>query len=125
MWVTRRRSGSRAAWVPFGVAELIWREFGRWREGLLHALDGGLWLHRFTLRGERWAHLVSADRASLLRAGRRLGLEARWLQYRPLKHPETGGRIEAWHWDLRGVYLERALSLAAPKVPARRSWRSR
>ncbi len=31
-----------------------------------------------------------------------------WLQYKPLKHPSTGERVEAWHWDLRGPYLDRA-----------------
>lgn len=98
---------------------VTWREFGRWRHGLVHALDGGLWLHRFELRGEPWAHLVSADREALLAAGSALGLEAEWLQHRPVKHPETGERVEAWHWDLKGRHLERALALAAPKVPAR------
>lgn len=94
-----------------------WRQFGLWREGVLHALDGGLWLHPFVLRGERWAHLVSADREALVHAGERLDMHARWLQYRPLKHPETGLRVPAWHWDLRGPRLERALELAAPRVP--------
>lgn len=95
---------------------LIWREFRWWHDGLRHALDGGLWLHRFELRGEPWAHLVSADREVLLAAGKRLNLKEEWLQYRPLKHPETGTRIAAWHWDLRGAHLDRALQLAAPKV---------
>lgn len=94
-----------------------WREFGHWRAGLIHALEGGIWLHRFTLQGEPWAHLVSADRDRLLAAGRRLGLPARWLQYRPLKDPRSGDRVEAWHWDLRREPLRRALALAAPRVP--------
>lgn len=97
---------------------VTWREFGRWRHGLIHALDGGLWLHRFELEGEPWAHLVSSDRHALLAAGRLLRMSEEWLQYRPLKHPETGERVEAWHWDLRGDRLARALQLAAPKVPA-------
>lgn len=84
-----------------------------------HALDGGLWLHRFVLRGERWAHMVSSDREALLGAGARLGLRGEWLQYKPLKHPETGERVEAWHWDLRGGRLTLALRLAAPRAPAR------
>lgn len=96
-----------------------WREFGHWREGVIHALEGGLWLHRFTLQGEPWAHLVSADRERLLAAGRRLGVPERWLQYRPLKDPRSGGRVEAWHWDLRNEPLARALALAAPRVPFR------
>lgn len=97
-----------------------WREFALWREGLLHALDGGLWLHRFTLWGEPWAHLVSANREGLLVAGHRLDLSPRWLQYRPLKDPRLARRVDAWHWDLRQDRLARALALAAPKVPYRR-----
>ncbi len=96
-----------------------WREFGIWREGLAHALDGGIWLHRFTLNGETWAHLVSADPAALLAAGRRLGMSVRRLQYRPLKDPRTGERVDAWHWDLRADRLKRALVLASPHVPYR------
>jgi len=88
-----------------------------WREGVAHALEGGLWLHRFQLRGERWAHLVSSDHEALLQAGRTLGLRDEWLQYRPLKHPRNGERQEAWHWDLRGARLERALRLAGPRTP--------
>jgi hypothetical protein len=97
-----------------------WREFGLWRDGVRHALDGGLWLHQFTLRGEPWAHLVSADRAELLAAGRVLDLPAQWLQYRPLTDPRLGRRVDAWHWDLRHDRLRRALALAEPKVPYRR-----
>jgi len=78
------------------------------------ALDGGLWLHPFVLRGERMAHLVSSDRELLLRAGRRLGLDPAWLQHKPLKHPRHGARVQAWHWDLRGRYLALAVELAAP-----------
>jgi hypothetical protein len=90
---------------------------------LLHALDGGLWLHRFTLRGEPWAHLVSADRPALLRAGQHLALPPYGLQYRPLKDPrsEDRVRVDAWHWDLRRERLARALMLADPKVPYRRA----
>ncbi len=96
---------------------MVWREFALWRQGVAHALDGGLWLHPFELQGERWAHLVSSNREALLEAGRRLGLRAEWLQYRPLKHPRTGERVAAWHWDLRGPRLELACRLAAPRVP--------
>jgi hypothetical protein len=81
---------------------------------MTHALDGGLWLHPFVLRGEPMAHLVSSDRHALLLVGRRLGLDPAWLQHKPLKHPRTGARIEAWHWDLRGRYLALAVELAAP-----------
>ncbi len=84
---------------------------------MAHAVSGGLWLHRFVLRGERWAHLVSSDRVALLRAGAMLGMRAEWLQYKPLKHPQTGEPVEAWHWDLRGPPLALALRLAGPRVP--------
>jgi len=71
-----------------------------------------MWLHRFVLRGEPWAHLVSSDRAALLQAGQELDLVERWLQYRPIRHPATWERAEAWHWDLKGDRLARALQLA-------------
>jgi hypothetical protein len=96
-----------------------WREFALWREGVMHALDGGLWLHRFTLRGEPWAHLVSSNRQALIDAGRVLGLHRDRIQYRPLRDPRTGKRVEAWHWDLRRERLARALELAEPRLPYR------
>lgn len=92
---------------------VTWSEFRYWRDGVRHALAGGVWLHRFTLGGERWAHLVSANREALLEAGGVLALAPQWLQFRPLKHPETGERLPAWHWDLRGERLQRAIALAA------------
>jgi hypothetical protein len=98
------------------VARLVeWREFARRREGVQHALEGGLWLHRFTLRGEPMAHLVSSDRALLQMAGECLGLRPEWIQYKALKYPPTGARVAAWHWDLRGRFLERAVARAAAK----------
>jgi len=69
------------------------------------ALDGGVWLHRHRLRGEPMAHVVSSDRDTLLAVGRALGLQAAWLQYKPLKDPRTGQRVPAWHWDLWGAKL--------------------
>lgn len=96
-----------------------WREFGLWREGVRHALAGGLWLHRFALRGEAWAHLVSADRHALIQAGRVLDMPETWLQFRPLRDPFSRRRVDAWHWDLRRDRLARAVALAAPKVPYR------
>lgn len=96
-----------------------WTEFGWWREGLIHALDGGLWLHRFTLAGEAWAHLVSADHNALIEAGVTLGMHPRWIQYKPLRDPRTGCCAPAWHWDLRREPLRRALELAGPKKPFR------
>ena len=92
-----------------------WMEFRRRREGMIHALEGGLWLHRHVLRGESMAHLVSSNLALLLVAGERLGMRRDWLQHKPLKFPPTGVRVEAWHWDLRGVFLRRAIELAADR----------
>ena len=77
---------------------------------MLFALDGGVWLHRYHLRGEPMAHLISADRAQLLAIGRALGLHPAWLQYKPLKDPRTGTRVEAWHWDLWGSVLQRVVA---------------
>jgi len=98
---------------------ITWREFALWRAGVAHALDGGLWLHRFALHGEPWAHLVSGDRTALVAAGRLLDMPESWLQYRPLRDPRSRERVDAWHWDLRRHRLTRALALAAPKVPYR------
>ncbi len=81
------------------------REFERRREGMIHAMDGGLWLHRHVWQGEPLAHLISTDRAKLVRYGQQLGLSEGRLQYRPLKDPRTGTRRDAWHWDLAGQLL--------------------
>jgi hypothetical protein len=81
------------------------REFARRREGMIHAMDGGLWLHRHAYRGHPMAHLVSTDREALLAVGRELGLTRDRLQYKPLKDPRTGERRDAWHWDLVGRTL--------------------
>jgi len=72
---------------------------------MLYAMDGGLWLHRHIWKGRRMAHLVSTDREKLLAYGRRAGLSAEYLQYKPLKDPRTGVRRDAWHWDLVGRFL--------------------
>jgi hypothetical protein len=69
------------------------------------ALDGGVWLHRWRVRGEPMAHLVSTDRDGLLVLGRDLGFAPDWLQYKPLKDPRTGERVAAWHWDVLGSRL--------------------
>jgi len=71
------------------------------------ALDGGVWLHRHRIRDEPMVHLISADKARLLALGPALGLEPRWLQYKPLKDPRTGIRVPAWHWDVLGDRLGR------------------
>ena len=81
------------------------REFKLRRDGMIYAMDGGLWLHHHVWRGRPMAHLISTDRAKLLSVGWRLGLKEEQLQYRPLKDPRTGQRREAWHWDLGGSYL--------------------
>ena len=81
------------------------REFARPRDGMIHAMDGGLWLHFHTWKGTPMAHLVSTDRELLLAYGRRAGIPAGRLQYKPLKDPRTGVRRETWHWDLVGRFL--------------------
>lgn len=82
-----------------------WREFTRWREGVQHALAGGLWLHYHTWKNHAMAHLVSSDRDSLERLGLSLGLNPARLQYRPLRSPVSGVREPAWHWDLVGPWV--------------------
>ena len=82
-----------------------WHEFPRRREGMTHALDGGLWLHRFSLDGIPMAHLISSDREALLAWGRSVGLAPRWIQYKPLRDPRTTTKVAAWHWDLWGDRL--------------------
>jgi hypothetical protein len=81
------------------------REFALRREGMIHAMDGGLWLHRHLWKGRPMAHLVSTDRERLLEYGRSVRLPVARLQYKPLKDPRTGKRREAWHWDLVGDLL--------------------
>jgi hypothetical protein len=76
------------------------REFAKRRDGMIHAMNGGLWLHRHVWFGHRLVHLVSTDRNLLLEVGRRMGLGAERLQYKPLRDPRTSERRDAWHWDL-------------------------
>ena len=80
-------------------------EFAKRRDGMIHAMDGGLWLHRHVWKGQKMAHLVSSDRGRLLTYGRAVGLPESRLQFKPLKDPRTGERRDAWHWDLVGVWL--------------------
>jgi hypothetical protein len=84
---------------------LPYREFASRREGMIYAMDGGLWLHRHVWKGRPMAHLVSTDKARLLDYGARVGLAPEQLQYKPLKDPRTGVVREAWHWDLGGPFL--------------------
>lgn len=88
-----------------GEKYLIYIEFERRREGMIHAMDGGLWLHRHVWMGRAMAHLVSTDRTRLLAYGVAVGLPEGRLQFKPLKDPRTAERREAWHWDLVGRYL--------------------
>src|SRR5204862_196766 len=69
-----------------------YREFRRRREGMRFALTGGVWLHRHKIRNEPMVHLVSSDKDKLLALGPALHLHPRWLQYKPLKNPDTGVR---------------------------------
>lgn len=91
-----------------------YREFADRRAGMIHAMDGGLWLHRHVWKGRPMAHLVSVDRELLLDYGRAVGLPADRLQFKPLKDPRTGVRRDAWHWDLVGAYLPPRPTLGAP-----------
>jgi hypothetical protein len=81
------------------------REFQSRREGMIYAMDGGLWLHRHVWFGRPMAHLVSTDRDRLLRYGATAGLSPDRLQFKPLRDPRTGERRDAWHWDLVGRFL--------------------
>jgi len=83
----------------------MYREFRSRREGMIHAMDGGLWLHRHIWLGRPMAHLVSTDRERLLEYGRRTGIPESRLQFKQLKDPRTGIRRDAWHWDLGGPFL--------------------
>ena len=84
---------------------LEYEEFAKRRDGMIHAMDGGLWLHRHNWKGHPMAHLVSTDRERLLAYGRSVGLPADRLQFKPLKDPRTEMRRDAWHWDLVGRFL--------------------
>jgi hypothetical protein len=92
------------------MPEPLYREFNSRREGMIFAMDGGLWLHRHVWYGRPMAHLVSTDKVRLLAYGARVGLPLSRLQYKPLKDPRTGVRRPAWHWDLVGPYLPPPLS---------------
>jgi hypothetical protein len=87
------------------LIEVSYREFAIRREGMIFAMDGGLWLHRHVWKGTPMAHLVSTDHVRLLRYGACVGLPAGRLQFKPLKDPRTGIRRDTWHWDLIGRFL--------------------
>lgn len=90
---------------PEGGRAPTYLEFRSRRDGMIHAMEGGLWLHRHVWRGRPMAHLVSADRARLLEYGARAGIAASRLQFKRLKDPRTGIRRDTWHWDLGGPLL--------------------
>ncbi len=80
-------------------------EFERRLEGMIHAMDGGLWLHRHVWQGRAMAHLVSADHARLIAVAVDIRFPVARLQFKPLKDPRTGVRRDAWHFDLGGPFL--------------------
>lgn len=96
---------SRSGDAPDAEHRTRYREFASRREGMIHAMDGGLWLHRHVWKGRSMAHLVSTDRARLLAYGAEAGLPEARLQFKPLRDPRTGVRRDAWHWDLGGPHL--------------------
>lgn len=98
-------------------------EFARRREGMIYAMDGGLWLHRHVWQGRAMAHVVSTDREGLLIYGRTLGLSEQRLQFKPLKDPRTSRRRDAWHWDLGGPVLKDALERLRVRPLAGRKYR--
>ena len=87
------------------ISSLTVVEFVRRRDGMIHAMDGGLWLHRHVWKGHAMAHLVSTDRQLLLAYGALVGLSEERLQFKALKDPRTALRRAAWHWDLVGRFL--------------------
>jgi hypothetical protein len=72
---------------------------------MIHAMTGGLWLHRHVWKGRRMAHLVSVDRARLIQVAMEIQFPVERLQFKPLKDPRTGIRRDAWHFDLGGPFL--------------------
>ena len=68
------------------------REFRKRREGMIHAMDGGLWLHRHVWLGRPMVHFVSTDRARLLAYGAAVGIPASRLQDKPLRDPPSDVR---------------------------------
>ena len=62
--------------VVADTVELVYVEFEFRRDGMIHAMDGGLWLHRHVWKGRPMAHLVSTDRVQLLAYGQAVGLPA-------------------------------------------------
>lgn len=72
---------------------------------MLHAMNGGLWLHRHVWKGRAMAHLVSNNRERLVEVAKEIRFPVERLQFKPLKDPRTGERRDAWHFDLGGPFL--------------------
>jgi hypothetical protein len=89
----------------YSYQAIVCQEFKSRLEGMIHAMDGGLWLHRHVWKGRAMAHLVSADLERLLAYGVCNSLPSERLQFKPLKDPRTSQRRDAWHWDLVGRFL--------------------
>lgn len=80
-----------------------WRYFGtrEVKAARAFALAGGIAIHEnlFKLRGHRTCHMLAVDEATLVEAGRELGLR-----------PEQLHRSATVHFDLVGEALSRALA---------------
>lgn len=96
----RRMSRLREITYTSGAVEFLKR-----KDGMEHAMDGGLWLHRHVWLGRSMVHLVSTDRERLLQYGRAVGIPESRLQFKPLRDPRTEIRRDVWHWDLGGPAL--------------------
>jgi hypothetical protein len=72
---------------------------------MVHAMTGGLWLHRHIWKGRAMAHLVSVDRERLIAVAIDIRFPVHRLQFKPLKDPRSGERRDAWHFDLGGPFL--------------------
>jgi hypothetical protein len=72
---------------------------------MMHAMVGGIWLHRHVWMGRAMAHLVSTDRARLVAIAIEIRFPVERLQFKPLKDPRSGERRDAWHFDLGGPFL--------------------
>ena len=81
--------------LTHGDDRIAYREFSSRREGMIHAMDGGLWLHRQVWKGRRMAHLVSTDRARLVAWGASVGLSEARLQFKPLRDSVNSGESES------------------------------
>src|ERR1051326_7082948 len=51
-----------------------YREFAKRRDGMIYAMDGGLWLHRHVWKGRRMAHLVSTNKTLLIEYAAAVGI---------------------------------------------------